>query len=111
MTSTEDGSLRPRAALHLFWTVPLATLLSIPVFAIGGLTLCGISGCSGGGFGPTSAARETAWVCSFVVGGLYFFALGFVPWIRPALVRILLSALVAAAIGGAVALDYLTTMR
>lgn len=100
------SSQGPRAALNLLWTIPLATLLAIPVFLIGGLELCGVSGCSGGGFGPTDVGRSLSWVSCGVIGLLYFLALAFVPWMRPSSRRFLLTTIIAVLIGSAVAVQY-----
>ena len=38
-------------ARKLWWTVPLSVLLSLPQWMVASFAWCGISGCSGGGFG------------------------------------------------------------
>ena len=43
--------VRPRRLLHLLWTVPLAVALSLLPMLYGGINICGVSGCTGGGFG------------------------------------------------------------
>ena len=43
--------MQRKPALHLLWALPLAVLLSLPSVAIAGISWCGISGCSSGGWG------------------------------------------------------------
>ena len=78
---------------------------------LGGFELCGVSGCSGGGFGVAADGRWVSWVCCGIIGALYFLSLVFVPWIRLASLRALLSAAIAIAVGGAVALLYSLALR
>ncbi|WP_422743619.1 hypothetical protein ACN27E_18405 [Mycobacterium sp. WMMD1722] len=71
-----------RSALHLLWTVPLAAALSILPLYWGTLAVCGVSGCDGGGFGP-SYGPNYSWILAFtVVGGLLASAIVLVPWGR-----------------------------
>lgn len=81
---------RPRR-WPLLITVPVAVVLSAPVLLYGALAYCGISGCSGGGFGPTTVARGDSYACCAIIGALFTLAVVFVPWIRPAWQRVLLS--------------------
>ncbi|MEH3134394.1 MAG: hypothetical protein PGN30_05295 [Mycolicibacterium neoaurum] len=74
--------LRRHSALHLLWTVPLATVLSAGPLYWGTLAVCGVSGCGGGGFGPSYGPNHQ-WVIAFVVVGLlYAAAVIAVPWGR-----------------------------
>ncbi len=74
--------LRRHSALHLLWTLPLATALSAGPLYWGTLAVCGVSGCSGGGFGP-SYGPDHHWIIAFVVVGLlYATAVIAVPWGR-----------------------------
>ena len=71
-----------RSALHLVWTLPLAAALSTVPLYWGTLAVCGVSGCGGGGFGP-SYGPNYEWVLAFVVvGALLAAAVVFVPWGR-----------------------------
>ncbi len=47
----------PRYAWHLLWAVPLAWATALVAVVFASFALCGISGCSGGGFGVTDAVR------------------------------------------------------
>lgn len=77
-----------RWAWLLLATVPLAVGASF--FLVFGIVLawCGVSGCSGGGFGRTSDPDE---VLAFTATGLaaliWFAALAAPPWIHPARIR------------------------
>lgn len=41
----------------LWWALPLAFVLALPLWWAAGFFMCGISGCSGGGFGVTDIGR------------------------------------------------------
>ncbi|MEO6533072.1 MAG: hypothetical protein ABIO06_05810 [Pseudolysinimonas sp.] len=111
MTSTPSVAHRSRAALHLLWTIPLATALSSVFFVAGAFMLCGVSGCSGGGFGPSYQYLADSWICCVVIAVLYFVSLVFVPWIRPLQRRLLASAAIGLVIGATVAVYYLAQLR
>lgn len=73
---------RNRSALHLLWTLPLAAVLSAGPLYWGTIAVCGVSGCEGGGFGP-SYGPDYEWVLAFLaVGFLLAAAIVFVPWAR-----------------------------
>ena len=75
-------ALRRRNALHLLWTLPLATALSAGPLYWGTLAVCGVSGCGGAGFGPSYGPNQQ-WIIAFVVIGLlYASAIIAVPWGR-----------------------------
>lgn len=76
---------------HLWWTVPLAIVLGLPLWALAGFSWCGISGCSGGGFGVTSSLVGTAVTCTIVAGLLMFVAIAAVPWFRPVVGRLFIA--------------------
>ena len=76
------------------------------VYAVGRLSLCGISGCSGGGFGRYTEDQWMSWICCWIIGLLYFLSLVFVRWVRPLRFRVILSAALGSVIGGLVAFDY-----
>lgn len=68
-----------RYALHLLWTVPLAAASSAVPLYWGTLAVCGVSGCEGGGFGP-SYGPNYEWILAFIiVGVLLAAAIVFVP--------------------------------
>lgn len=73
---------RPRYALHLLWTVPLAGALGLLPLFFGGIALCGVSGCGGGGFGP-AYGPDWEWIVPWcIVGLLLGLAVALVPWAR-----------------------------
>ncbi|WP_130177963.1 hypothetical protein [Cryobacterium sp. SO1] len=85
------NGLQPRQVLHLLWAVPVAILLCLPAAVLAGISWCGISGCSGGGYGlDTSDAGLAVQACVFaaVVMGLPF---ALIPWLKPRTVRIVLA--------------------
>ena len=41
----------------LWWALPLALVVALPLWWAAGLAMCGISGCSGGGFGVSDRGR------------------------------------------------------
>jgi hypothetical protein len=68
---------------HLWWTVPLAVLLSLPQWFVAGFAWCGISGCSGGGFGVATGTGWLAVSMSCVNGLIFAVAVFAVPWLHP----------------------------
>jgi hypothetical protein len=78
-------------AKHLWWTVPVAIVLGLPLWAWAGLSWCGISGCSGGGFGVDSRYVGTAVACTISAGVLMFVAIAAVPWFRPLVGRLFIA--------------------
>lgn len=99
-----------RRAFHLFWSVPLAAFIAAPAWIIGGISLCGISGCSGGGFGRYTADQVQSWISCGVVGVIFALAVGLVPWIRPGSVRVWLGVAAGLATGGGQALLWLSVV-
>lgn len=72
-----------RYVRHLRWTVPLAVLLSLPQWFVAGFAWCGISGCSGGGFGVYTGAEWLAVTMTVVNGFILTVAVFAVPWLYP----------------------------
>jgi hypothetical protein len=64
---------------HLWWTVPVAIVLGLPLWVLAGLSWCGISGCSGGGFGVDSRHADIAVTCTISSGVLMSVAIAAVP--------------------------------
>ena len=54
----------------LWWALPLAFVVALVPWAIAGFSMCGISGCGGGGFGPTDVARGQVIPLLAVSGGV-----------------------------------------
>ncbi|MHA7292073.1 hypothetical protein ACX80V_20905 [Arthrobacter sp. MDT3-24] len=72
-----------RNVRHLWWTVPLAVLLSLPQWFVAGFAWCGISGCSGGGFGVYTGAEWLAVTMTVVNGFIFAVAVFAVRWLYP----------------------------
>jgi len=85
------NGLQPRQALHLLWAVPVAMLLCLPAAAIAGISWCGISGCSGGGYGLDTSAANLAIQACVVAAVVMAIPFALVPWLKPRTVRILLA--------------------
>ncbi|BCW69932.1 hypothetical protein NicSoilB8_09760 [Arthrobacter sp. NicSoilB8] len=89
----------PRATLRgvtpdvtkLWWAVPLAVLLSLPQWMVAGFAWCGISGCSGGGFGVATGTEWLAVILSVVNGIIMAAAVFAVRWLYPTRKRALIA--------------------
>lgn len=80
-----------RNVRNLWWTVPLAVLLSLPQWLVAGLAWCGISGCSGGGFGVSAGTEWLAVTMSVVNGLILALAVFSVRWLYPTRRRALIA--------------------
>jgi hypothetical protein len=80
-----------RNVRNLWWTVPLAVLLSYPQWLVAGLAWCGISGCSGGGFGVSTGTEWLAVTMSAVNGLIFAVAVFAVRWLYPTRRRALIA--------------------
>ncbi|MET3203881.1 hypothetical protein ABIB17_001166 [Arthrobacter sp. UYEF6] len=80
-----------RNVRNLWWTVPLAVLLSLPQWLVAGLAWCGISGCSGGGFGVSAGTEWLAVTMSVVNGLILALAVFAVRWLYPTRRRALIA--------------------
>ncbi|MBT2596198.1 hypothetical protein [Arthrobacter sp. ISL-72] len=78
-------------ARKLLWTVPLAVLLSLPQWMVAGFAWCGISGCSGGGFGVATGTEWLAVILSVVNGVILAIAVFAVRWLYPTRKRALVA--------------------
>lgn len=67
-TETSSGSQRKRIS-PLWWALPVAFLVAILLLSVASIAMCGISGCSGGGFGVTDSMRGAV-IPLLAVGGL-----------------------------------------
>ena len=75
----------------LWWAVPLAVLLSVPQWMVAGFFWCGISGCSGGGFGVATGTEWVAVILSSVNGVILATAVFAVRWLYPTRKRALIA--------------------
>lgn len=80
-----------RNVRNLWWAVPLAILLSLPQWLVAGLAWCGISGCSGGGFGVSTGTEWLAVTMSVVNGLILAVAVFAVRWLYPTRKRSLIA--------------------
>jgi hypothetical protein len=78
-------------ARKLWWTVPLAVLLSLPQWLVAGFAWCGISGCSGGGFGVATGSEWIAVILSAANGVIMAAAVFSVRWLYPTPKRALIA--------------------
>ena len=93
------SSQPPRAELRgitpdigkLWWAVPLAVLLSLPQWLVAGFAWCGVSGCSGGGFGVATGSEWIAVILSAVNGVIMAAAVFAVRWLYPTPKRALIA--------------------
>lgn len=88
--------MRRKPALHLLWAVPLAVLLCLPLAAIAGINWCGISGCSGGGWGLSLDSVGIAVGACVGAAVVMAIALASVPWMKPHGLRIVIAVLLGA---------------
>jgi hypothetical protein len=89
-----------RRLLHLLWTVPLAAAASVLPYLYGVINLCGISGCTGGGFGVSYGPEIESLACAIIIGAFFTLAILIVPWLLPHRLRALIAAIIGAAIAG-----------
>ena len=70
---------RRQSILHLFWTVPIATFISLYLLVIAVLARCGIYSC---GWGGQTELPLVSFVLCFAIGAIYAVAIGGVRWTR-----------------------------
>ncbi|MEO6534068.1 MAG: hypothetical protein ABIO06_10905 [Pseudolysinimonas sp.] len=93
--------------LNLLWIAVVAIVVDLGAILVAKIERCGVSGCSGGGFGVSS--DPVAVVVAIAIAGVVTAALLiFVPWHRRRGVRIIVGALGAVASWTFVALQYAT---
>ena len=56
-SATKPSRTRTSRWSPLWWALPLAFLVALPLWWAAGFSMCGISGCGGGGFGVTDIGR------------------------------------------------------
>ena len=96
---SEDQRTRVHPALHLAWVVPSAVAFCVVPFFFAALSWCGISGCSGGGFGRDIEETWVAIVACCIAAGALALPLLFIPWVRRRAIRIPVAIVVAVAWG------------
>lgn len=74
------ASRRERPAVHLLWAVPLAVVVAGGVTLLAAVAWCGVSGCSGGGFGADTSARWFGWVLLLGAGAVLAAPVAVVGW-------------------------------
>lgn len=74
--------------MHLLWAVPGALILSLPLWIYAGIAWCGVSGCTGGGFGISRGGAPNAVISLAISGFFMFLAFALVPWLRPLWARL-----------------------
>lgn len=83
-------------ALHLLWALPVALVAAVAVTVVAGFAACGVSGCSGGGFGPEGGRPLVAAVLVLVAGGVLATPVLLAGWSRRSSVRLGAAVVVAA---------------
>lgn len=76
------------ATLHLLWAMPVALGVAAVLTVVAGIAACGVSGCSGAGFGPTEGRRLLAAGLVLVAGAVLATPLVVVGWARRRAVRL-----------------------
>lgn len=67
--------------VHLLWAEPLALPFAAAAWMLGAISRCGVSGCSGGGFGVSRDSVTSA--VGFTASALILaFPIAMVPWAR-----------------------------
>ena len=85
-----------KPAIHLLWAIPLAVLLSLPLAAIAGISWCGISGCSSGGWGISTDSVGLAIAVCIGAATIMAVALAADPWMKPHGLRVIIAIILGA---------------
>ena len=85
----------------LWWALPLAFVVAIPLWWVAALSMCGISGCSGGGFGVSDSGRGSVLPILAVSGAVLALPLVLTHWHPRRGVRVAVGLGVAVAWAGA----------
>ena len=80
--------MRRKPAQHLFWAIPVAVVLSYPAGLAAGFFWCGVSGCSGGGFGVATGSAYLAVSACIVAAIIMAIPIAAIPWMKPHVMRI-----------------------
>jgi len=86
-------------AWHLLWVVPAVAAFCAVPFIVAALSWCGISGCSGGGWGRDLDDTWMAIVACCVAAAALAIPLLFIPWVRRRAVRVPVALLIGLAWG------------
>jgi hypothetical protein len=70
---------RRQSILHLLWTVPIATFISLYLLVIAVLARCGIYSC---GWGGQTELPVVSFIICLAIGAIYALAIGGVRWTR-----------------------------
>jgi hypothetical protein len=97
---SDRAVVRPKRLLHLLWTLPVAAMLCALPIALGAINICGVSGCTGGGFGVSYGDELLNWLCAAVVAIVLACAVGAIPWAKPSWVHLGVGAAVGVLAGG-----------
>jgi len=89
-------------AIHFLWAAPLAIVGGIYCFFMAAINVCGISGCSGGGYGVSRG--DPAETAMFVIIGsvVWMLPVGLIPWTESRTVRVTTMLVLSLVIGGVV---------
>ncbi|CAM5322834.1 hypothetical protein [Leifsonia shinshuensis] len=79
---------RRHPGLHLLWVVPAVVVFCFVPWVVAALSWCGISGCTGGGFGRTLDGQWMAILACCIAAAALAIPLLFIPWVRRRSVRI-----------------------
>jgi hypothetical protein len=85
----------------LWWALPLAFVVVLPLWWVAGFSMCGISGCSGGGFGVSDIGRGSVLPILAVSGAVLALPVVLTHWHARRWVRVAVGLGVAATWAGA----------
>lgn len=95
--------MRRRGWLHLLWVMPVPLAIACGLLLVADISVCGVSGCTGGGFG---VSRDTSTTVLALLGAVLVTAVPamLVPWHPRTTVRVTGSCVAALVlVGGAFA--------
>ena len=76
------GIFKRFPCLHFLWAQPLAIALSLVPLFYAAINMCGVSGCSGGGFGVAPGDPREQYAAAVVVAAILVTPLAAIPWAR-----------------------------
>ena len=86
-----------RGPAHLIWALPLALAVALIITVVAGITACGVSGCSGGGFGPATHLQPLAAILVVFAGAVLGAPLLLIGWTSQRRFRLAVALVVALA--------------